>query len=143
MRDQNYTTVPEYQPWPRHDPGWCLLEWDIALDRHGRDRFAAGALEHPDRVRVAPYLLYPPEGPRQVHRLHGTPLADGQPHADMFGFGCIYLPQTVLDAFWSDPPRRLTRTGVLTDTVFSDWHRSRFGPVDVDWNVHPQHLHGD
>lgn len=143
MRDQNYATLADYQPWPRHDPGWFLLEWDIALDSDGRARFAANALDQPDRVRVAPYMLYPAGGPRQVHRWKGHPLTDGQAHADMFGLGCIYLPQAVLDAFWQDPPPRLVRTGVLTDTVFSDWHRQRHGAVDVDWTVHPQHLHGD
>lgn len=141
MRDQNYATVPEFQPWPDVQPGWFLLEWDIALDRASRERFAANALQHPDRVRAAPYLLYPMS--RQVHRLNGRPLVQGQPQADMFGFGCIYFPKTVLDAFWADPPVRLVRTGVLTDTVFSDWHRSRYGFVDVDWSVCPQHVHGD
>lgn len=143
MRDQNYATVSQFQPWPDAEPGWCLLEWDIALDRASRERFAANAAQHPDRVRVAPYLLYPPAGPRQVHRWHGRPIGDGDPFADAVGFGCIYLPQPILDELWTDPPRRLTRTGVLTDTVFSDWHRLRHGPVDVDWTVSPQHVHGD
>lgn len=139
MRDCNYLTVPEFQPWPSHVPGWCLLEWDIALDRASRDRFAEAAATRPDRVRVAPYMLYPVG--RQVHRLNGRPITSGQPYADMFGFGCIYLPQTVLDAFAADPPARAARE--ITDTVFSDWYRVRFGPADVDWNVHPQHVHGD
>lgn len=141
MRDQNYATVADYQPWPRHDPGWFLLEWDIALDRQGREQFAANASERPDRVLVAPYTLYP--GARQVHRSAGRSIPDGSPQADAVGFGCIYLPQSVLDAFWADPPQRLIRTGLLSDTVFSDWHRKHIGPFDVDWTVHPQHLHGD
>lgn len=145
MRDQNYATLADYQPWPSHGPGWCLLEWDIALGQADRDRFAAAALERPGRVRVAPYWLYPKDGrgPIQVHRTAGRPIRDGQPHADSFGLGCIYLPQPVLDRFWQEPPRRLTRQGVFTDGTFSDWHRARYGPVDVDWTVHPQHLHGD
>lgn len=143
MRDCNYATLPEFQPWPEVHPGWCLLEWDIALDRASRDRFAANVMQAPDRVRVAPYLLYPSTGPQQVHRLQGRPIADGGPLADSVGFGCIYFPQAVLDDLWANPPRRMTRTGVLTDTVFSDWHRQRYGPVDVDWTVHPQHVHGD
>jgi len=143
MRDQNYATVQEFQPWPDISPGWCLIEWDIALDRASRERFAANALQAPGRVRVAPYLLYPPAGARQVHRWQGRPISDGDLLADAFGFGCIYLPQPVLSDLWADPPQRLTRTGVLTDTVFSDWHRQRYGPVEVDWTVSPQHVHGD
>lgn len=121
-----------------------MLEWDIALDRQSRDRFASNALDNPDRVRVAPYMLYPAGKPVQVHRWGGRPIPDGQPQADSVGFGCIYFPQTVLDALWDGPPpRRLARQGVLNDGVFSDWHRARYGTVDVDWTVHPQHLHGD
>ena len=144
MRDQNYATVSDFQPWPDIHPGWFMLEWDIALDRQSRERFAANAMLQPDRVRVAPYMLYYEGVPRrQVHRWGGKPIPDGQPRADMVGFGCIYFPQTVLDAFWDDPPARLIRTGTLTDTVFSDWHRARYDHFDVDWSVCPQHVHGD
>jgi hypothetical protein len=145
MRDQNYATVPEFQPWPTHDPGWFMLEWDIALDRCDRERFTANALDRPGRVRVAPYMLYPAgHRPVQCHRTAGKPIPEGQPHADTFGFGCIYFPQLVLDELWNGPmPKRLARQGVLNDTIFSEWHLARFGPVDVDWTVHPQHLHGD
>lgn len=144
MRDQNYATVEDYQPWPRHDPGWFLLEWDIALDRASRERFAAHALEHPDRVLVAPYLLYPTGAPvQQCHRWQGRPLADGETVADSVGLGCIYLPQSFLDEMWRVPPARLVRERFLSDTVLSDWHRCRGGVFTVDWTVHPQHLHGD
>lgn len=144
LRDQNYATLSDFQPWPRVTPGWFMLEWDIALDRQSRERFADNALQHPDRVRVAPYMLYPDRGaPRQCHRSAGKPIPDGQPHADSVGFGCIYFPQDLLDEFWADPPVRLNRDRMLTDTVFSDWHRARHDHFDVDWTVHPQHLHGD
>jgi hypothetical protein len=144
MRDQNYATVPEFQPWPAHDPGWFLLEWDVALDSVSRDRFAARALEHPDRALVAPYLLFPGDrAPQQCHRWHGVPVPVGQPVADAAGFGCIYFPQQLLVEFWNDPPRPFTRDGLLTDTVFSEWHRGRGWTFDIDWTVHPQHLHGD
>lgn len=147
MRDQNYATITDYQPWPSHDPGWFMLEWDVALDRQGRDLFAANALERPDRVRVAPYWLHPLDGrgPTQVHRGGGLPIPEGQTHADSFGLGCIYFPQSVLDEFLQDPPPcGLVRKGVLNDVVFSDWHRAKHpGDVDVDWSVRPQHIHGD
>lgn len=144
MREQNYATLPDYQPWPDHDPGWFLLEWDVALDKVSRERFAMNALRNPHRVRVAPYWLHLDDGPRQVHRDRGgLPVSPGYPFASMFGLGCIYLPQSVLDEFWADPPLRLARKNELTDTVFSDWHRARYDVADVDWSVAPQHLHGD
>lgn len=140
MRDCNYATLADFQPWPDIGPGWFMLEWDIALDQHERTRFEQTVSVQPGRVHVAPYRL--PTG-QQVHRNNGVPIADGTPDAEMFGFGCIYFPQAVLDLFWSEPPKRLVRTGELTDTVFSDWHRQRFAPAVVDWTVRPQHLHGD
>lgn len=146
MRDQNYATLSDYQPWPDHDPGWFLLEWDIALGRAERDRFEANALRNPDRVRVAPYLLYPSDGPpRQCHRWEGRPIAEGRPNAEQVGLGCIYLPKTVMDDFWQHPPPAFAQRGMFNDGVFSDWHRLRYGKgeFDVDWTVHPQHLHGD
>lgn len=143
MRDQNYATVADYQSWPDDEPGWFLLEWDIALASDERARFAGQALAHPHRVLVAPYMLYPDAGPRVAHRCGGRPIPDGQPWAEMVGFGCIYFPQAVLKAFWSDPPMRLRRTDVFNDSVFSDWHRRQYGAVEVSWTVHPQHLHGD
>lgn len=148
MREQNYATLADYQPWPIHDPGWFMLEWDVALDRCDRERFMANAFEQPERVRVAPYMLYPDElGPRpqQVHRWGGAPIPDGKPEADSVGFGCIYFPQAVLDDLWSGPPpRRLATQGVLNDVVFSEWYRARYKDIfDVDWTVRPQHLHGD
>lgn len=121
-----------------------MLEWDIALEQRERARFAANALASPHRVRVAPYTLYPAgQRPRQVHRTAGKPIAEGDPLADMVGLGCIYFPQAIVDALWQEPPPRLVRQGTLTDGIFSDWHRIRYGKVDVDWTVQPQHLHGD
>lgn len=144
MRDQNYATLTDYQPWPRHDPGWFLLEWDVALDSESRDRFEAHALAEPDRVLVAPYLLFPQNGPpQQCHRWRGVPLTEGATVADSAGFGCIYLPQTVLDEMWRDPPPLLRDRSFLSDTVFSDWLRCRGDTFTVDWTVRPQHLHGD
>jgi hypothetical protein len=146
MRDQNYATLSDYQPWPVHEPGWFMLEWDIAMDRADRERFAANAMTQPERIRVGPYMLFPDGDvytePRQVHRWNGLPIPEGKPHADMVGFGCIYFPQKLLTEFWGNPPPR-TRQGVLNDGVFSDWYRLRHCKFDVDWSVHPQHLHGD
>jgi hypothetical protein len=143
MTGCDYQTLTRFQPWPPHRPGFCLLEWDVALDRVGRARFAEEALAEPDRILVAPYHIYPVGGrPTIVHK-HGpgrsrVPIARPRPTADSFGFGCIYMPQLVLQRFLITRPRAPMR-----DSLFSDWHMDRYPPVRVTWDVHPQHLHGD
>ncbi len=150
MRDCDYATLPDYQPWPIEAPGFFLLEWDMALDRVGRDRFAGHALAEPARVMVAPYVKPLPQWDagtvatvaKQVHRVQGRPVADGTPECETFGFGCIYLPQSVLTA-WLASERFNALKGVFTDIGFSSWHRDFRGGCPIDWTVHPQHLHGD
>lgn len=141
MSDHNYATLVT---WPDHQPGWCMLEWDVALDRVGRRHFADNALADPDRVMVAPYWIYPGDRPpEQPHRNHGQPIRPSTETADTFGLGCIYLPDTVLDHFWRDPPVTYTDRDLITDTTFSDWYRHHYPPARVDWTTRPQHLHGD
>lgn len=123
---------------PDDEPGWCLLEWDVALASEERARFAALALEAPGRVLVAPYHIYPVAGPPAgVHRTAGRPIPEGAPAAETFGLGCVYLPQPVLRAFMASTPP------AFTDRSFSRWHLAEYGPAGVTWEVHPQHLHGD
>lgn len=140
MRDCNYATLADYQPWPADMPGWFMVEWDVALDRAGRDRFAEHALATPDRILVAPYRKHYPKrsGIEVVHRVQNRPLPDGQPWTQKFGFGCIYFPQPVLDRWWAEMPGKR-----FSDTSFSMWHWRTYGNAVVDWSVHPQHLHGD
>lgn len=141
MRDHNYATLEHV---PDHQPGWCLLEWDVALDRTGRANFAAHALEQPDRILVAPYHVYPGDRPpEQVHRNHGRSVTIGTPTCTSFGLGCIYLPATILTHFHQQPPATYTRHGLITDTTLSDWHRHHYGPARIDWTTLPQHIHGD
>lgn len=141
MRDQNYATLADYQPWPDETPGWCLLEWDVALASEERRRFVEHALVQPDRVLVAPYPLYPKGKPPQlVHRVKGRPVPDGQSWAHTFGFGCVYFPKIVLDRWWSEMPPQVRAQDRWNDTVFSTWYRRMYGPVEIDWSVHPQHL---
>jgi hypothetical protein len=150
MRDCNYATLPEFQPWPADEPGWFLLEWDVALDLRSRNRFAEHALEHPDRVLVAPY--YKPlrqalgQGYRNeiLHRANrNRPVADGEPTCETFGFGCIYFPAGIIAAWWAAGPPGAAGKGRLTDMTFSTWYHRQFGRTPVDWTVAPQHLHGD
>ncbi len=147
MRDCDYATVPNYQPWPVHEPGWFLLEWDVALDRGGRDTFARHALAAPDRVLVAPYKS-PFRRTRgisfeSVHRNRRRPIADGTATCETFGLGCVYLPRPVLDRWLAVMPTDPYGAGRFDDLAFSTWHHQTYGPAPVDWSVHPQHLHGD
>lgn len=141
MRGCDYGTVWEYQPWPEDQPGFCLLEWDVALGADGMARFAEAAAVDPTRVLVAPYPIYPVGRPPVCAHKAGpgrmrTPVAAGRPTADSFGLGCVYLPQRILAAWWAERGRG----GTMRDVTFSEWHRDRCGPVAIDWTVHPQHL---
>jgi hypothetical protein len=133
MTDCDYATLNP--GWPASRPGFCMLEWDVALDRVGRARFAALAADAPGQVLVADYPIYPIGGPPAgTCRARGRPIAPGTPTAETFGFGCIYFPADVLAA-WPG--------GRLTDRTFSRWHLTRYGLARVAPGVHPQHLHGD
>jgi hypothetical protein len=139
MRDRDYRTVADYQPWPTNDLGFCMLEWDVALDRVGRARFARRAAEYPGKVLVADYPIYPVGGPPAgTCRIKGEPIAPGAPLAETFGLGCIYLPRNVLDHWFDERPG-----APFTDRTFSQWHHAHYGPAWVCADVHPQHLHGD
>jgi len=123
---------------PADEPGFCLLEWDVALASEGRERFAQLALAQPGRVLVAPYHIYPTAAPPAgVHRRGGRPIPAGAPDAETFGLGCAYLPQAVL-ARWHATPHRH-----FSDRSFSVWYHRTYGPATVTWQVAPQHLHGD
>lgn len=144
MRDHDYATVTD---WPTHQPGWFLLEWDVALDRGGRDRFVEHALAEPGRVLVAPYSS-PFRRPRgvsfeSVHRVRRRPIAEGTATCETFGLGCVYLPQAVLDRWLDVMPTDPIGRGRFDDLAFSLWHHRTIGPAPVDWSVRPQHLHGD
>lgn len=123
---------------PDDEPGFCMLEWDVALDQVGRALFAETAAQLPGRVLVAPYSIYPIAGPPAgVHRAWGQPIPPGMPSAETFGLGCVYLPQHVLRAWYAAGPRR------FSDRSFSLWYHRTYGPAAVTWQVSPQHLHGD
>jgi hypothetical protein len=135
MRDYDYSTMQL----PDDQPGFCMLEWDVALASEQRERFAAIALQQPDRVLVAPYMIYPVAGPPAgVHRIGGHPIPHGCPDADTFGLGCVYLPQAVLERW-----RAQMSAERFTDRAFSTWYTATYGRAAVTWQVSPQHLHGD
>lgn len=135
MTDHDYATATL----PGDQPGFCMLEWDIALASEGRRRFAEVALTQPGRILVAPYCIYPVGGPPAgVHRTAGWPITPGTPEAETFGLGCIYLPAAILDRWRADMAGER-----LTDRAFSTWHLRTYGRARVTWAVSPQHLHGD
>lgn len=140
-------TIGDYRTvgfWPYDEPGICLLEWDIALARPERERFAELASEHPDRVLVAPYTKVYDGVSKVVHRhVDQTPIPLGQNWCHYFGFGCIYLPCELVTEFSYDYLRSDRPKRKFTDVTFSLWHLKTYGHADVTWDVHPQHLHGD
>jgi hypothetical protein len=122
-----------------------LLEWDIAVDADGLERFVALARSDPSRVVVAPYRLYVstnsdrplPRGPVWAHRrADGSHVDTGEPACALFGLGMVYLPRAVVAAFLA------AWKGHFSDTAFAGWHRRHVAPnVPIAWEVHAQHLH--
>jgi hypothetical protein len=145
MAAQDYCTVAQLNSigtdsgWPEDRPGFCMLEYDVALDSAGQTAFAALALIEPRQVLVAPYrwnntwihfVGNDGSGPTTESR----PVNPTDEFCDSFGLGCVYIPTDVLTEF-------LPTTDHFTDYTFGQWYRKRFGPARVTWAVHPQHVH--
>lgn len=120
-----------------------IVEWDIAVTPEHVRAFTSACEFDPDRVHVAPYLLYPvstglPE-PVWAHRRAGRNPAwikKGDLGCDLFGFGLVYLPHAIVARYLATGP------GVAGDARFSKWHhQAGLGPVPVHWDVRPVHLH--
>jgi len=137
----NYDYMTAENGLPTDRPGFCLLEWDIALSSDERVRFARTAAKRPHAVLVAPYMIYNRDGnPECVHRYadSGNPIGTGWPVCETFGLGCIYIPHYILARFQSEAG------GMgMTDASFSRYVFGILGPTTVDWSFHPQHLNGD
>jgi hypothetical protein len=136
----------DYAPLAEVDDDVLLLEWDIAVDRDGLERFILAVQDDPGRVLVAPYRLYvstlhshPLPRPRWVHRRgDGTHVEEGEPVCGLFGFGMTYFPRGLARRFLAErPPGR-----VFSDADFSQWHhRQVAAEVPIIWDVRPMHLH--
>lgn len=127
-----------------------LIEWDIAVGGDELATFMSRAAAEPDRVRVAPYILYPASTRTKeafyIHRIkergcnrYVTGPEDTYCHT--FGFGLIYLPRELVLGFL----HTLERKDRFRDGLFSYWHR-RNAPeprVPIDWDVNAVHLHYD
>jgi hypothetical protein len=142
ITQQNYRDAP----WPQDTPGFCMLEWDIALDPVAQRMFAAEALIRPNEVLVASYRFHDTEalwvgnkgeGPTVESRpvYGGCPMC-GEDRTDSFGLGCIYIPQAALQKFLAV----MDHIG-FTDYTFGRWYHEHYGQARVTWRVHPQHLH--
>jgi len=140
MSNYDYGTVTE---WPDTEPGFCLLEWDVALDPHARRAFAAEALVNPREILAAPYRFHDTwcqwvggdgAGPSPDAR----PAHEDDRRADYSGLGCIYLPKVILTEFLERPRHE---PGGFSDATFGRWHHEHYGSVRLTWNIHPQHLH--
>jgi hypothetical protein len=134
------------------DDDVLLLEWDIAVGQEDLLRFAERAQATPDRVLVAPYLIYADTYglPENVwaHRWWGgqgagrvTPtgarmIETGTPTCNLFGLGMIYLPRSVLARFPEGyPPAH------FGDVEMSMWHYQHVArEVPIMWDVRPVHL---
>jgi hypothetical protein len=139
-----------------------VIEWDLALSREDRARFEGHCQAAPDLVHVAPYphYEYKPDGWDHgwVHRnddlLTGS-ITEGEPDCKFFGFGLVYFPLRIVQAFLDDialPPGELAArrgeqlAGLLaeksvTDVAFSAWHWAALARrVPVHWDVRPVHL---
>lgn len=123
-----------------------LIEWDIAVGGEQLARFMARAAAEPDRVRVAPYLLY--RGRSQAtfycHRIRAKGirtwvLGPEDTHCHMFGFGLVYLPRDLIQRFVG----QMRDGDKFGDSQFSRWHlrNAPHRDVPIDWDCHAVHLH--
>jgi hypothetical protein len=129
-----------------------LLEWDIVVAHHDLVNFIQHARMSPDRVQVAPYVLYPIstdlDGPVWAHRnmIHEVPLQlswvdFGESTCDLFSTGMIYIPQKILRDCVDDVDHIAWQKN-LTDSKLAFWHYHKVGkPVPIHWDIRPIHLH--
>lgn len=146
MDDYDYRGLVDY------NDDLILIEWDIAVGMEDLARFAAQAKTEPDRVRVAPYVLYAGTGSQQIlaggpvwaHRRYDYPeikasasfVTPDDPTCHLFGLGLVYLPHAVLERFTRQMP------GHFSDGSFSAWHNAyERAEVPISWDVRPVHLH--
>lgn len=139
MSDYNYVPVLEQIS----GKNTVIVEWDLAVSFEDRAAFQRACWSQPDRVHVAPYRLYPVSTnlsePVWAHRRVGQQppwIYTNERLCDLFGFGLVYLPATVVTRYLATSPE------VTGDSIFSQWHhREGLGPVPVHWDVRPIHLH--
>lgn len=135
-----------------YDDDIVLIEWDIAVGAEQLSTFMSRAAADPDRVRVAPYLLYrggkkpgAAQFPFYVHRIREPGMrtwvkGPDDTYCHLFGFGLIYLPRQMI----ADYVAQMGSAGAFGDSQFSKWHFRTAGTnrdVPIDWDCHAVHLH--
>lgn len=140
----------DYRGLAEYDDDIVLIEWDIAVGGEQLSTFMARAAAEPDRVRVAPYLLY--RGGKNgrapytmyCHRVRekGTRTwvkGPADTYCHMFGFGLVYLPIDLVKRFVA----QMRPESHFGDTEFSRWHmfNAKHRQVPIDWDCHAVHLH--
>lgn len=143
----------DYKPLAAVDDDVLLLEWDMAVGQEDLRRFADRAAESPDRVLVAPYVIYadtyglPSDvwahrhwdgtGAGTISPTGAIPVATGDPTCNLFGLGMCYLPRELVRRFAA-----LSWSSHFGDTEFSMWHYTHVAhDVQIMWDARPVHLH--
>jgi hypothetical protein len=129
------------------------LDWDQAVSRRDLVRFVERVRLAPDRVLVAPTMIeeesrrglgsavwnclaYEADGQRTRF------VREGEPTCDLFGFGMVYLPGKLVDAFEQRWRVDLDAGRVrFNDLSFAGWHYREVGPAEIAWDVNCVHLH--
>ena len=128
------------------------IDWDTAVSREALESFAKQARSDPERVLVAPVLVYPSPKrtglstpvwnvrrylPGDAAMRYCTP-EDATAH--LFGFGMVYLPASLLWAFG-----QVLGTPVAPrfgDMEFAAWHyRHVTAEAPIAWDCTPVHVH--
>lgn len=128
------------------------LDWDTAVSLEDLQAFAKRARANPDRVLVAPVLVYPSPKRRglttpvwNVRRYEPGGMAmryctPDDPGAHLFGFGMVYLPAELLAEFG-----RVLGTPAAPrfgDMEFAGWHHRHVTPeAAIAWEIRPVHVH--
>jgi hypothetical protein len=115
------------------DDDVILLEWDIVVAHHDLFNFVAHCRDMPNRLQVAPYILYNSslEGltaPVWAHRhmvrempLQLSWIEYGDTVCDLFSTGMIYIPKEIIKRL--DEADELVRWhNNLNDSKFAFWH---------------------
>jgi hypothetical protein len=143
----------DYKPLAGVGDDVLLLEWDMAVGQADLQAFAERAQQSPDRVLVAPYVIYADsyglpadvwahrwwagDGAGTISPAGAVPVQTGDPVCQLFGLGMCYLPATLIRRFAA-----LSWSSHYGDTEFSMWHYERVThDVPIMWDVRPVHLH--
>lgn len=148
-----YIDAVDYRPLADLNDDVIHLDWDVAVGRNELRAFAEKCIAEPDVVRTAPTMMYgsrfwrsegsasrPWNGGWMAHIQMpvGTRRMEyGEPYANFFGFGLVYLPYWTLKEFVST----LQGNEHFRDQNFCRWYYKETGePVPVEWDTNAVHI---